>query len=66
LANHIEARAVRNPENQALMQDFGNQMIITGQQAPCPSCNGKMNKSSQQSGNTIIYQWRDKNLENQV
>lgn len=41
------------------MQVNGNQMVITGQQASCPSCKGKMNKLSQESGNTIIYQWRE-------
>lgn len=59
LASHTEARAVRNAENQELMQVNGNQMIITGQQANCPSCKEKMNKLSQESGNTIIYQWRE-------
>jgi len=59
LASHTEARAVRNAENQELMRVDGNQMVITGQQAPCPSCKGKMNKLSQESGNTIIYQWRE-------
>ena len=57
LASHTEARAVRNAENQDFMKTPGNQMVITGQQAPSPSCKGKMNKLSQNSGNTIIYQW---------
>lgn len=61
LASHTEARAVRNPDNVELMQTQGNQMIITGQQAPCPSCKGKMNNLAKESGNQIIYQWRDDN-----
>jgi RHS repeat-associated protein len=59
LASHTEARAVRNNENVSLLIEKGNQMIITGQQAPCPSCKGKMNQVSTQTGTPIIYQWRE-------
>ncbi|MFC0181499.1 Pput_2613-like deaminase [Pseudarcicella hirudinis] len=59
LASHTEARAVNNNENMSLLNVSGNQMIITGQQAPCPSCRGKMNQVSIQTGTPIIYQWRE-------
>ncbi|MEQ1933724.1 MAG: RHS repeat-associated core domain-containing protein, partial [Fimbriimonadaceae bacterium] len=53
LASHTEARAVRGNSLEA-----GQSMTITGQQAPCPSCKGAMNRAATESGATIKYQWR--------
>jgi len=59
LATHTEARAVGNQDNIDLLNK-GNNMTITGQKAPCPSCKGKMNKAAKKTGATIQYQWREK------
>lgn len=53
LASHTEARAVRNNSLEA-----GQSMTITGQNPPCPSCKGAMNRAAAESGATIKYQWR--------
>jgi len=54
LASHTEARAVKQT---AL--EKGQSMTITGQNAPCPTCKGAMNKAAGETGATIKYQWRD-------
>ncbi|MGH6614422.1 hypothetical protein [Sphingomonas sp.] len=53
LASHTEARAVRGTDLQP-----GDTMTITGQNPPCPSCKGAMNRAATESGATIRYQWR--------
>jgi RHS repeat-associated protein len=53
LASHTEARAVRD-----IKLKQGENMTITGQRPPCPSCKGKMNQTSQNSGASINYRWR--------
>ena len=53
LASHTEARAVRGTQ---LEED--QSMTITGQNPPCPSCKGAMNRAAGESGATIKYQWR--------
>ncbi|HID36511.1 MAG TPA: hypothetical protein EYP39_03920 [Ghiorsea sp.] len=40
----------------------GQQLRITGQQAPCPRCRGEMNSAVTDSGGSIIYQWREGGL----
>jgi hypothetical protein len=52
LATHTEARALKT----ALKP--GQSMTITGQNPPCPTCKGRMNKAARESGGTITYQWR--------
>src|SRR3546814_11085294 len=53
LASHTEARAVRTMELES-----GGRMVITGQNPPCPSCKGAMNRTANETGATIRYQWR--------
>lgn len=60
LASHTEARAVANTPLQS-----GQLMTITGQRAPCPSCKGAMNRTANQTGATIKYQWRQDGQTNQ-
>ncbi len=54
LASHTEARAVTNTTLKR-----GQSMTITGQQRPCPSCKGFMNRATSETGATIRYQWRE-------
>ncbi|NLF15079.1 MAG: RHS repeat protein, partial [Anaerolineaceae bacterium] len=49
-----EARAVRS-----ISLQVDQSMTITGQLPPCPSCRGAMNRASQETGATIVYQWRE-------
>ncbi len=53
MASHTEARAVQTPMKP------GDSMTITGQRAPCPSCKGRMNSTTQRTGSKIKYQWRE-------
>ncbi|MFF7106231.1 RHS repeat-associated core domain-containing protein [Pseudomonas sichuanensis] len=52
LATHTEARAVK----QIPLQQ-GDVMVIDGQYPPCPSCKGKMNRASAETGAKIQYTW---------
>jgi len=54
LTSHTEAKAV---SSNSLSK--GQQMTIAGQNPPCPSCKGQMNRAAQESGSTIKYQWRE-------
>lgn len=54
LATHTEARAVRSTSLEA-----GDDMLISGQYPPCPSCKGAMNQATRSSGASITYQWPD-------
>ncbi len=54
LASHTEARAMRD-----VPLEEGQTMTITGENPPCPSCKGAMNKRMQETGGTIRYQWRE-------
>lgn len=52
LATHTEARAVRHYPLQP-----GDQMVISGQYPPCPSCKGAMNLAARSHDATIRYEW---------
>jgi Pput_2613-like deaminase len=54
LASHTEAKAVT-----ATPLKPGESMTITGQEPPCPSCKGYMNRAAKDSGATIQYRWRE-------
>ena len=54
LASHTEARAVRQ-----IPLEKGQSMTITGQNPPCPSCKGAMNKTAAETGAQLRYQWRE-------
>jgi RHS repeat-associated protein len=53
LASHTEAKAIRNNRLKA-----GQEMRITGQLPPCPTCKGVMNKAARETGAKIRYRWR--------
>jgi hypothetical protein len=52
LATHTEARATSQ-----IPLEPGDSMLIEGQYPPCPSCKGKMNVRSAETGAKIEYTW---------